>query len=97
MRRRANTNHKTIDVKHLRQTPSAGVVNTIEAYVYVADDIDWITVADNPIQKLRQVVKERRRDGLRARTVDDGDDRCEQSNCNPSTNELERSRVESRN
>ena len=76
MRRFVNTNCKATDVEQLGQVPSIGVINAIEAYVYIADDIDRITVADKPIQKLRQVVKERRRDGLRARTVDDGDDRC---------------------
>jgi len=63
--------------------------------VQIADDVDWIAVTSDPIQGLRQVVEECRRDGLRAQSVDHDDDGRGRPGHDPSTQQLERGRVDS--
>ena len=75
VRRPGFSDSKPVNFQQLCQQSRVGVVSAIETDVQVADDVDRITVAGDSVKSLRQVVEEYRRGSLRARSVDQDDDR----------------------
>ena len=50
------------------------VVKTVESYVEVARNVDWVDEGRDAVKSISKLVEERRRHGFRSRSVDQKDD-----------------------